>query len=101
MENGSTIVSAGLTPRASALREKNEEIEALRGLAVIAVIVSHIGYVMCWAPGVAIAISRYGLANGVDLFFVRSGYVIAHAFYRALNPERGAGSTVFRYFVAE
>jgi peptidoglycan/LPS O-acetylase OafA/YrhL len=67
------------------LRKKNEEIEALRGLAVIAVIVSHIGNLMFWAPGVATAISRYGFANGVDLFFAICGYVITHSFYRPLS----------------
>lgn len=75
--------------------KRNEEIEALRAIAVLAVIVSHFGNLAYWVPGLGEKLSRYGWSAGVDLFFVISGYVITRAFYDELRETKRAGALAF------
>ncbi len=69
----------------ASIRKINEEVEALRGIAIIAVIISHIGNLIVWDLGIGPTMSSYGFASGVDLFFVISGFVITAAFYEKLS----------------
>lgn len=71
------------------------EIEALRGLAVISVVVSHLGNILYWIPGLGERLAAYGWGSGVDLFFVISGFVITKAFYGQLRDAAPRGPTTF------
>ena len=70
----------------------NQEVEVLRALAVVLVVVSHAGPLM--GPGAAPAYewigSRYTFWTGVDLFFCISGYVIARSLLPRLEGLAGA-----------
>lgn len=77
------------------MNKKNMEIEALRGLAVVAVIISHFGNTAYWVPGLGEKLSSYGLAAGVDLFFVISGLVITRAFYGSIRDSAARGPGAF------
>jgi peptidoglycan/LPS O-acetylase OafA/YrhL len=71
----------GDTAHASVLRQ---DIQQLRGIAVLAVIINHLG--IAWLPGGYL---------GVDMFFVLSGYVITLSM---LSGQSSAGSRA-RFFV--
>lgn len=66
---------------------KNQEIEILRAVAVIAVIILHVdGSLVTWSSRVMSTITHYFEGSvGVDLFFVISGYVIARSFLVSLQ----------------
>jgi peptidoglycan/LPS O-acetylase OafA/YrhL len=57
---------------------KNIEIEALRGIAVIIAVISHLGSLLVWND----YFGKTSLAfwGGVDIFFCISGFVITTAF---------------------
>ncbi len=57
--------------------EKNTEIQALRGAAIIFVICHHIGFYHPFIP-----VTLQWAYTGVDLFFVISGFVVSQAFER-------------------
>lgn len=79
---------------------KNEEIEALRGVAVLLVVFGHLENLFSWAPGFTVL--NLGFGSGVDIFFCISGFVIANSFYRKFYLTAHAGDTVgfFREVVA-
>jgi len=68
---------------------KNLEIEALRGIAVILAIVSHLGNLLFWTDG--IEQSQVAFWGGVDVFFAISGFVIAKAFAGRMRSARAQG----------
>ena len=68
-------------------RRRYETLDALRGLAALAVVVFHLGQVRL-APDLV----PHGYL-AVDFFFVLSGFVVAHAYEEALR-----GSLSFRSF---
>jgi len=55
---------------------RNGAIDELRGLAVLAVVCSHVGLVYGLDSPLAFGLAAPALGVGVDLFFVLSGYVI-------------------------
>jgi peptidoglycan/LPS O-acetylase OafA/YrhL len=70
---------------------RNPEIEVLRGVAVMLVILNHVEVLLPWHHGLGWDFGG-GLWCGVDLFFCISGYVIA----RSLLPRlRGASGEAF------
>ncbi|WP_322080177.1 acyltransferase family protein [Burkholderia cenocepacia] len=71
---------------------KNLEIEALRGIAVILAIVSHLGNLLYWSDG--IEQSQVAFWGGVDVFFAISGFVIANAFEGRMRSARAQGEFV-------
>ncbi|KVP40825.1 acyltransferase family protein [Burkholderia ubonensis] len=68
---------------------RNLEIEALRGIAVILAIISHLGNLLYWSDG--IEQSQVAFWGGVDIFFAISGFVIANAFARRMRSARAQG----------
>ncbi|EHP41910.1 acyltransferase [Cupriavidus basilensis OR16] len=77
------------------MQKKNEEIEALRGLAIVAVVVSHMGNLLYWNRAFGEVMHSLNLAAGVDLFFCISGYVITTAFYAKLKAAAATGRKAF------
>ncbi|WP_175984542.1 acyltransferase family protein [Burkholderia stabilis] len=69
---------------------KNLEIEALRGISVLMVIVYHSGNLLFWSDKVEK--SQLALWGGVDIFFAISGFVIARAFAARLRNAWVAGN---------
>ena len=67
------------------MTSRNSDIEVLRGIAVIYVVVYHAyGNLITWrTPELNLAFRYFGGWSGVDLFFVISGFVIA----RSLVPK--------------
>lgn len=69
-----------------------EEIEVLRGIAVLAVFVYH-GAALLYSPGVlAATIRSLHLELGVDLFFVISGFVISRELIGSIEAARAQGT---------
>jgi peptidoglycan/LPS O-acetylase OafA/YrhL len=70
------------------MSSRNSDIEVLRGIAVIYVVVFHAyGNLIPWrSPELSAFFLNFGGGSGVDLFFVISGYVIA----RTLIPRLDA-----------
>jgi len=69
------------------MSSRNSDIEVLRGVAVIYVVVFHAyGNLIPWrSPELSAIFQNFGGDSGVDLFFVISGFVIA----RTLIPKLG------------
>jgi peptidoglycan/LPS O-acetylase OafA/YrhL len=68
-------------------QQKNQEIEALRGIAVALAVTSHGANLLFWM-GDSIERSGYSFWAGVDVFFAISGFVIAKAFADRLGTWR-------------
>lgn len=78
---------------------KSKQIDALRGVAILAVIAQHYGYgtkLVAWleAPAAIAAVAKFGWA-GVDLFFVLSAYLLARNLL-AHKGETGVATTFYR-----
>lgn len=67
----------------SAARGEIAEIELLRAVAIAIVVLHHAGALLARPLALGLLVQSGGLASGVDLFFVISGFVIA----RGLVPE--------------
>ncbi|CAB3691502.1 O-acetyltransferase OatA [Paraburkholderia sediminicola] len=67
----------------------NNEIQALRAIAVMAVLVHHLVFLFTW-EGARWNRIGHGLWVGVDLFFCISGYVIAKALLPRLEGKTGS-----------
>ncbi|WP_122169277.1 acyltransferase family protein [Burkholderia stabilis] len=70
--------------------QKNLEIEALRGISVLMVIVYHSGNLLFWSDKVEK--SQLALWGGVDIFFAISGFVITRAFAARLRNAWSSGT---------
>jgi peptidoglycan/LPS O-acetylase OafA/YrhL len=70
---------------------KNQDIERLRGVAIIAVFLQHVNYRIPVAPGFGRLLDDHIIlfATGVDLFLAVSGFVVA----RSLLDSFGTGAT--------
>ncbi len=73
---------------------RNEDIEILRGLAIVLVLIDHI--ISFWdLPFIQKFSSNYfSFWGGVDLFFAVSGFVIAQSILRGVNSDDGLGSRI-------
>ena len=58
---------------------KNQDIERLRAVAVVAVFLQHIDNLTPIAPGYALIFNHITFWTGVDLFFAVSGFVVARS----------------------
>jgi peptidoglycan/LPS O-acetylase OafA/YrhL len=79
------------------MSSRNSDIEVLRGIAVIYVVVYHAyGNLIPWkSPELSLFFRNFGGWSGVDLFFVISGFVIA----RTLIPRLDACATRYEFWV--
>jgi peptidoglycan/LPS O-acetylase OafA/YrhL len=68
-------------------RDINLEIEYLRAVAIILVVVHHAGPFLAWKP-----IAYFGAGTGVDLFFCISGFVISRSFQPFFDQHRRDGN---------
>lgn len=68
-------------------RDINLEIEYLRAVAIILVVVHHAGPFLAWKP-----IAYFGAGTGVDLFFCISGFVISQSFQPFFDQHRRDGN---------
>jgi peptidoglycan/LPS O-acetylase OafA/YrhL len=73
-------------------QQKNQEIEALRGVAIILAVISHAGNLLVWTN--RIEQSQLAFWGGVDIFFVISGFVIASAFAQHIAHARESGNFI-------
>jgi peptidoglycan/LPS O-acetylase OafA/YrhL len=65
----------------------NIEIEYLRAVAIVLVVLLHAGEFLKWKP-----VSYFGASTGVDLFFCISGFVISRSFQPFLDQHRSDGA---------
>ncbi|MBV8855258.1 MAG: hypothetical protein JOY91_17740, partial [Sinobacteraceae bacterium] len=54
-------------------RARNDDIEALRAVAVLFTLACHINTLLAWKGGAAETLQHWGFWGGVDLFFCISG----------------------------
>lgn len=77
---------------------RNDEIEVLRAIAVLFVVVGHINTLLYWRQDTFDAyVNLYG---GVDLFFCISGFVITSAFGKEIASSVGHPALYWRTVVA-
>jgi peptidoglycan/LPS O-acetylase OafA/YrhL len=60
------------------------EIQSLRGIAVIIVVIAHLGHIV---PALDPYLGYFWLGGGVDLFFAVSGFVIARLLFRSERSD--------------
>lgn len=72
--------------------QRNQEIESLRGVAVVLAIISHVGNLLFWSD--RIEKSQLAFWGGVDVFFAISGFVIASAFAQRIRYANAQGNFV-------
>lgn len=86
----------------AAARPKNYEIEALRGIAVLIAILTHLPVLLPFWDVELLRIYNtvFSPGTGVDLFFCISGYVVSRAFldYFDRHASRGAFLEAFKVF---
>lgn len=71
---------------------KNNEIEALRAIGIVFVILAHLNVFLTWNPSwISLMNSNLQFWGGVDLFFCVSGYVITKSIYIRLLSANGEG----------
>lgn len=73
------------------------DIEILRGLSILMVLVAHLHFLLPWPDIVFAATSKLKFGAGVDLFFAISGYVISASFWRACGRGSSARRIVFAF----
>ncbi|HEV2672898.1 MAG TPA: acyltransferase [Aliidongia sp.] len=80
-------------------RRKFAGIEALRGIAAMAVVAYHVGrhFDKVYGKNIASALFQFGHA-GVDLFFVLSGFIIFHAHHGDRGKPARVGNYLWRRF---
>lgn len=79
---------------------KNNEIEVLRAVGIIFVIMAHLNVFLTWNPSwVSLMNSNLQWWGGVDLFFCVSGFVITKSLYNKLiSSSDGTKVTVLKQF---
>jgi peptidoglycan/LPS O-acetylase OafA/YrhL len=89
------------SPVAPAQDSRNAEIDFLRGVAILLVLVAHIGFVAPlgspWVGYVNANIAQFWI--GVDVFFVISGYVISASLIPKLDSAAHAAPVVRRFYL--
>lgn len=85
-----------------AMQEKMEDLEFLRGIAVLFVVIHHIqNDLVFWNPPQMMAFYQYfGGSVGVDLFFVISGFIIAKIYLAGfqVTDRQTAGSNFILFW---
>ncbi|WP_376091274.1 acyltransferase family protein [Roseomonas sp. CCTCC AB2023176] len=77
------------------------DIQTLRGVSILLVLVAHLPFLYPWADAAFRVVGPYGFGYGVDLFFVISGFVITRSLATELRSEAGRhpASVVLRFWV--
>lgn len=80
--------------------QKNNEIEILRAVGIIFVIMAHLNVFLTWNPSwVSLMNSNFQYWGGVDLFFCVSGFVITKSIYnKLLSSSDGVKINVLKTF---
>lgn len=88
-------------PRISGLDLNIEDIQTLRGISILLVLVAHIQFLYPWTDAAFRAVSPFGFGYGVDLFFVISGFVITRSLRRELDDALPGDShlIVLRFWI--
>lgn len=73
-----------------------DDIEWLRAVAILFVLVQHSVNLLYWLPAYLGFLLHFDLGTGVDIFFAISGFVIARSLLPALAPDAGKPSTTAR-----
>ncbi|MBN3758281.1 acyltransferase [Paraburkholderia sp. Tr-20389] len=83
-------------------RSRIDDIEALRAIAILFVLVNHLPALFFWGPTKLDRLHPYfGFWDGVDLFFVISGFVIARELIPKLDAATNASrETTWRAIIA-
>ncbi len=78
---------------------KIDDIQTLRGVSIILVLLAHLPFLYPWADATFRVVSPFGFGCGVDLFFVISGFVIARSLRAELaRSAPGEACTVVKRF---
>lgn len=73
--------------------KKNNEIEVLRAIGIVFVIMAHLNVFLTWNPSwVSLMNSNLQFWGGVDLFFCVSGYVITKSIYTKVTSHNNEDS---------
>lgn len=80
------------------MRPTLSNLQALRGLACLAVVLYHVAgwELLVWPRFYLLWPVRWFGFAGVDLFFVLSGFIITHAHWRYLGTRQGLGTYLWR-----
>lgn len=95
--DGSCLVPSGSGERLAAGTAPIRDIEILRGLSILMVLVAHLHFLLPWQEAVFAATSKLKFGAGVDLFFAISGYVISASFWRASRRGTSAKRIVLAF----
>lgn len=73
--------------------DRNLELEVLRGIAILMMLVAHLGFLLPFHEGrlTMLVLRQYFFGSSLDIFFVMSGFVISKAFmdFFDTHTERG------------
>lgn len=84
-------------PRAAALHDRLQSLQALRGAAVLLVVVYHLRHFAArWCTVDVMPVWFVHFQAGVDLFFVISGYVMVHVVSRSGQPASHPGAFLLK-----
>jgi peptidoglycan/LPS O-acetylase OafA/YrhL len=94
-----TITPKTPVDRTSTAKGTIQDIETLRALSIILVLIAHAEFFFPWPDAVFRVTSQFKFGIGVDLFFVISGYVISRSLWRDLQSRESALATLKAFWI--
>src|SRR6266404_222728 len=85
---------AGMSQSISKVQSRSQELDVLRGVAILLVLWGHVGNFWQWMEALPLSLRRlinytdHGGWIGVDLFFVLSGFLISGLLFREYIEHR-------------